>query len=83
MCARGAADEDSGGAVLFLLKAPVLYHQAERSITRPPQRREGGTMERGTQDYFVMKGLQHMLVVSSVFRQWLRGQRSKKIIQCS
>ncbi|TNN74353.1 hypothetical protein EYF80_015436 [Liparis tanakae] len=29
---RSAADEDSGGAVLFLLKAPVLHHQAERSI---------------------------------------------------
>lgn len=29
---RSATDEDSGGAVLFLLKAPVLHHQAERSI---------------------------------------------------
>lgn len=29
---RSAADEDSGGAVLFLLKAPLLHHQAERSI---------------------------------------------------
>lgn len=31
---RTAADEDSGGAVLFLLKAPLLHHQAEHSIRR-------------------------------------------------
>lgn len=29
---RSAADEDSGGAVLFLLKAPLLHHQAEQNI---------------------------------------------------
>lgn len=29
---RSATDEDSGGAVLFLLKAPLLHHQAEHSI---------------------------------------------------
>lgn len=29
---RSAADEDSGGAVLFLLKAPLLHHRAEHSI---------------------------------------------------
>lgn len=29
---RSAADEDSGGAVLFLLKALLLHHRAEHSI---------------------------------------------------
>lgn len=31
---RSAADEDSGGAVLFLLKAPLLHHHAGRRIQR-------------------------------------------------
>lgn len=31
---RSAADEDSGGAVLFLLRAPLLHHQAEHSLQR-------------------------------------------------
>lgn len=47
---RSAADEDSGGAVLFLLKAPLLHHQVERSIQT----------ERGGGDYgtcHVDKGL--------------------------
>lgn len=30
----GAPDEGSGGAVLFLLKASLLYHPAECSIQR-------------------------------------------------
>lgn len=29
-----SADEDSGGAALFLLRAPALHHQAERCIQR-------------------------------------------------
>lgn len=33
-----AADEDSGGAVLFLLKAPLLHHRAERSVEREGER---------------------------------------------
>lgn len=35
---RSTADEDSGGAVLFLLKAPALHHQAERSIQTERER---------------------------------------------
>lgn len=38
---RSATDEGSGGAVLFLLKAPLLHHQAEHSI----QREEGWDRE--------------------------------------
>lgn len=29
---RSATDEDSAGAMLFLLRAPLLHHQAEQSI---------------------------------------------------
>lgn len=39
---RSAADEDSGGAVLFLLKAPLLHHQAEHSIQRDRVERDYG-----------------------------------------
>lgn len=43
---RSAADEDSGGAVLFLLKAPLLHHQAERGIqTEEAERRWHGPCE--------------------------------------
>lgn len=35
---RSAADEDSGGAVLFLLRAPLLHHQAQHRIQRGGER---------------------------------------------
>lgn len=31
---HSAADEGSGGAVLFLLKAPLLHHRAQREERR-------------------------------------------------
>lgn len=31
---RSVSDEDSAGAMLFLLRAPLLHHQTEQSIQR-------------------------------------------------
>lgn len=51
---RTATDEDSGGAMLFLLKAPLLHHQAEHSIQKEGRMWVG---ERGYGTCHVSKGL--------------------------
>lgn len=65
---RSTADEDSGGAVLFLLKAPLLHHQAERSIQteRRGERRETMARAMWTKGYCGTMCLHNICIVHPV-----------------